>query len=58
MGNITVQMFSEKAEPLFLTITYSKQVSQDKKLSKKFPANFNMIVLGVPLCQSGFLAGV
>lgn len=58
MENITLQMLSEKAEPPFLSITCSKPTAQYKELSKKFPVNFNMIILGVPLFESGFLAGV
>lgn len=38
-------MFSEKTEPPFLSIMCSKPIAQYKKLSKKFPANFNMIAL-------------
>lgn len=58
MENITLQIFSEKAEPPFLSIMCSKPIVQYKKLSKKFPANFNMIILGAPLFECGFLAGV
>lgn len=58
MESITLQMFSEKTEPPFLSITCSKPIAQYKKLCKRFPAYFNMIVSGVPLFASDFLAGV
>lgn len=46
-----------EAEPPLLSITRPKPIVQYKKLSKKFPVNFTMIILGIPLFESGFLAG-
>lgn len=51
-------MLSQQTETSFLSVTRPNPTAQYKKLPRKYPASFNLIVSSVQLFKSGVLAAV